>query len=118
MVSSVVSSTVEAAVVVVEDVEAGVTVGVEDDEAEAAVDVEVAAAEAADEAEALAHVVCVVGLVVKAVTVKAGVSPTAQTQHGSPKASPLVMDELGNVVLQKSAVQVALMPSKAVPNAV
>lgn len=110
-------------VVVDVDVEAGVTVGVEDDEAEVAevaeaADDVVAAVEAADEAEALAHVVCVVGLVVKAVTVKAGVSPTAQTQHGSPKASPLVIDEEGNVVWQKSVVQVALTPSKAVPKSV
>ncbi|KAK1937909.1 hypothetical protein P3T76_009646 [Phytophthora citrophthora] len=81
---------------------------------EAAVDIE--ADDVVD--DAVAQTIAVVGSVVKGVTVKSGVPPCDQVQHGSPNAAPLVMSELGKVSAQKSAVQESPTASKAVAKSV
>jgi hypothetical protein len=127
----VVSSVEDAAVLEVVDVVVAVDVEAEPVE-EAAVDVVVVAADAepvelaavldavldAVLALEVAHVVASVGDVVNAVTVKSGVPPSTQVQHGSPKASPLVMVDDGNVVWQKSVDHVSSAASKAVAKSV
>lgn len=93
---------------------------------------EVAAAEAADKAavdevvevvdeaaaELVAHTVFLVGEIVKAVTVKSGVPPAVQVQHGSPKASPLVMLMVVSVVLKSALQKVVSHVSEAAEKAV
>jgi hypothetical protein len=111
-----------ASVVVAAAAEEAVDVVVDDVSvvAEAAVDaaVDVAADEAVVADEEDAQTVAVVGSVVKAVTVKSGVPPCVQVQHGSPKAAPLVISELGKVSAQKAAVQESPTASKAVAKSV
>lgn len=66
-----------------------------------------------------AHVVAWVGIVVNAVTVKsAAPSPFFHVQHGSPNASPLVIDAFGNVSPQNSGVHECPAFENAVANSV
>lgn len=113
VVVDVVSVVEEDVVDVVDDV-----VAVAADEAVDAAVEEVVDAAVDDAVEDDAQTVAVVGSVVKGVTVKSGVSPCDQVQHGSPKAAPLVMVDPGKVSAQKSAVQESPTASKAVAKSV